>query len=843
MGSFKKLWALILALTICLSMGIPAMAAETGAETVFSADISDLQVSGKKPRSAGKEYWRTTLNTVEQAFYDSVKAGIQKLDKSYFSVTPPVDFTQENYTRATSAILADQTDFTFWVDKTSGMVMEDTGGVTTIYFAAINGYLSSVEGQKDGFNYGPLKKIDIDTEKTNALAIADAIVGNATGSSAEKVNFFASEICRLTTYNHAAATPDAAYGKPSQLTTVFEGGSVVCEGYAKAFEYLCSKAGIECVLAEGTINAGANAPAGAHMWNLVQLDGQWWTVDVTNCDSASAGIANYDLILIGTNNSKYGASQMDFKFDSGFNAPAPLATAANYTPGTDPATYTVNVTSPDASVTIVTNPAILTGLAANTEVTITVTPAAGYENPQLYVDNILVALNGNAYTFNIGTSNHTIRASATKPNTYKVTVQDGVGVTVAADKTTDLKLNDLVTVTITAIDGYESPVGLLDGTTKDLTEGKFTFNVTKNHTVSGRAVKETFVESVAVAPSAMTIGWSQDPASITGVEDLTATVTEKTGKTFTGNVTWTSSDPSILTVTQKAAYDQTSKTATAMVTPTGYNGTVTITATAETKTARCTITVTGGKDKPVINPEPPVVPSVPSTPPPPNSNYYPSSGSDSKKGRDVSDWVSPSEKSGGSKTSSAYKPVNETNVVNQTTIAVAAAIKAGDKTGTVTVRNALSISYNALKSMQAAAVKAGGTGAVLQADSMKGNAVESRIYIDSSKIPADMKGDLKLRVYTSNPSVKDHFTKYYKNKCVVVRFEQEGSFGMEIEVATKVDLSGMSTKGLVFYAYDSVKNSFDRIVAPKHYIDDAGYLHFFTSVGGNIIISDGPLAK
>lgn len=49
----------------------------------------------------------------------------------------------------------------------------------------------------------------------------------------------------------------------------------VCEGYAKAYKILLNAMGIEC---DVVINA-------EHAWNVVQLDGKWYLVDVTNDDS------------------------------------------------------------------------------------------------------------------------------------------------------------------------------------------------------------------------------------------------------------------------------------------------------------------------------------------------------------------------------------------------------------------------------------------------------------------------------------------------------------------------------------------------------------------------------
>lgn len=48
----------------------------------------------------------------------------------------------------------------------------------------------------------------------------------------------------------------------------------LCEGYAKAFSYLCNLAGIENTIVTGETTV-------PHMWNMVKLGGNWYHVDVT----------------------------------------------------------------------------------------------------------------------------------------------------------------------------------------------------------------------------------------------------------------------------------------------------------------------------------------------------------------------------------------------------------------------------------------------------------------------------------------------------------------------------------------------------------------------------------
>lgn len=61
-------------------------------------------------------------------------------------------------------------------------------------------------------------------------------------------------------------------------------GSAVCEGYARAFQFLMHQAGIECTLVTGSSvppEGGTSTGYNGHMWNAVKIGGNWYQVDVT----------------------------------------------------------------------------------------------------------------------------------------------------------------------------------------------------------------------------------------------------------------------------------------------------------------------------------------------------------------------------------------------------------------------------------------------------------------------------------------------------------------------------------------------------------------------------------
>ncbi len=147
----------------------------------------------------------------------------------------------------------------------------------------------------------------VNTTKAKAAAAAAAkaqdIVDAAQSMDDEaKLTYYAEQIMALTSYNSEAAsiTYTEGYGDPWQLIYVFDGApetEVVCEGYSKAFQYLCDLSTFTGDVAVYTVSGVMSAPdefglmgAGDHMWNIVTLGGKNYLVDVTNSEEGTVGM-------------------------------------------------------------------------------------------------------------------------------------------------------------------------------------------------------------------------------------------------------------------------------------------------------------------------------------------------------------------------------------------------------------------------------------------------------------------------------------------------------------------------------------------------------------------------
>ncbi len=128
-------------------------------------------------------------------------------------------------------------------------------------------------------------------------------------------------------------------------------------------------------------------------------------------------------------------------------------------------------------------------------------------------------------------------------------------------------------------------------------------------------------------------------------------------------------------------------------------------------------------------------------------------------------------------------------------------------------------------------------------DTMDSNTVQVRVYI---KNPTAITSDLLVSGYVKGSEVdrvKAIFEKYFSNKVRTIHLDQTGTWGQVAEIAARVDLAGMDVTKLYLYSYDKATNTYRRIEKPAYWVDTNGYLHFTSVLAGDIIISEGPLAR
>lgn len=237
-----------------------------------------------------------------------------------------------NHDALLSKLLANMPYELYWFDKTNGMAISygieaDENTVTIPYivvgFCVADAYRDTTKylvddedkivKDEDG---NPVPDYTaIDTTKTGAATAAAATAAQVVAENRSKGTYgklvaYREYITKAVDYNFDVAnTANYPYGDPWQLIYVFDGDSttnVVCEGYSKAFKYLCdltwtgSDPEVACYLPTGTMDGGTGA--GAHMWNIVSIGGANYLTDITNCDSGTTGAPD-QLFLCGAEGS------------------------------------------------------------------------------------------------------------------------------------------------------------------------------------------------------------------------------------------------------------------------------------------------------------------------------------------------------------------------------------------------------------------------------------------------------------------------------------------------------------------------------------------------------------
>lgn len=191
----------------------------------------------------------------------------------------------------------------YWYNKTAGVGLSYSGltysdAVKQVSISKFVMNFSPAPDYKDSADY----TVNTTITKSAAASAAKAtsiVKTHASKDDIAKLTAYKEEICDLVTYDTNAANSNVATVgiDPWQLIHVFDGDSstnVVCEGYSKAFQYLCNlssfSGNVYCYNVSGTMAYNSNGEN--HMWNIVTINKVNYLIDVTNCDGNYIGAAD-----------------------------------------------------------------------------------------------------------------------------------------------------------------------------------------------------------------------------------------------------------------------------------------------------------------------------------------------------------------------------------------------------------------------------------------------------------------------------------------------------------------------------------------------------------------------
>lgn len=282
-------------------------------DTLFGEYLQRLMYPDKAPSTLSNWGEDTDfLNEKERQVYDALKTLCTEVADGKRTETNgwwlPVGVTVQLEGRTEEEALLSVVDFSkitlasYW-GWGYELYWRNTGAFPCEYVYDVSGDTLTLKGLRVGvvvsvdYRIQPDDLYHVNPEKTgaarkaveNARQIADSYEGK---TDYEKLKGFLYTICDLVSYDEESLEA-GIYGDPWQLVYVFDGDpntNVVCEGYAKAYQYLCDLAGIPCYLVGGDMAVDGEALPIGHMWNNVILDGKTYLVDPTNCDSGNVGM-------------------------------------------------------------------------------------------------------------------------------------------------------------------------------------------------------------------------------------------------------------------------------------------------------------------------------------------------------------------------------------------------------------------------------------------------------------------------------------------------------------------------------------------------------------------------
>lgn len=275
-GRFKKLYIalfMLLFLTGCSSEEILSEVPQTivlpveeidslpGQEAEKTTAESDNTESCSLLDEGGSRFAYESLDAQEQIWYGEIEQALGEMTDTVKLSTEPIEqgLDEQDIDRIFQCVLIDHPEIFYTTGYT---YTKYSRGDRTVGIDFVGTY--SLPGEE------AVRKAEEIRERASEWLLdipSDASEYDKVKAVYEKIIFF-------TDYDLNASDNQ-------NIASVFLGNSSVCQGYAKATQYLLNRLGVMCTLVQGTVDTGE-----AHAWNLVRVDGDYYYVDTTWGDAS-----------------------------------------------------------------------------------------------------------------------------------------------------------------------------------------------------------------------------------------------------------------------------------------------------------------------------------------------------------------------------------------------------------------------------------------------------------------------------------------------------------------------------------------------------------------------------
>ncbi len=261
-------------------------------------------------QEGGSRFAYESLDAQEQIWYEEIEQALGSMDDTVKLSTDPLEqgMDEQDIDKIFQCVLIDHPE-----------IFYTTGYTYTRYSRG-----EQTVGIDFAGTYELTKEEAVERAETIQSVSAEWLAAmDASASEYDKVKSVYEAIIFSTNYDLNAADNQ-------NIASVFLRGASVCQGYAKATQYLLNQLGVMCTLVQGTVDTGE-----AHAWNLVCVDGEYYYVDTTWGDASyrmedgseqgNLPEINYDYLCVTTQE-----LLRTHRIDSVIPMPECTAAAANY---------------------------------------------------------------------------------------------------------------------------------------------------------------------------------------------------------------------------------------------------------------------------------------------------------------------------------------------------------------------------------------------------------------------------------------------------------------------------------------------------------------------------------
>ena len=259
-------------------------------DTKLSVDTSNTQLVQNKEYQ--NKYLYKQLGDDEKIIYEKLYDNKEKLKTGTYKIEfgnifydllsqeNGSDKLQEEYQTAIEAFTYDNPDV-FYIDVTKMYINIET--IQKIFSTKYNVYINSAKDPTyllDGFT----SKEQIDQCESQVIAVKNQILNQIAGKNdIEKMRYIHDYLVDTIEYDQKFVEKNIynIYGALVSKTCV-------CEGYAKASQYLLNEAGLENIIITGTAT-NSDGKTENHAWNYVNIDEKWYAIDTTWDDPIIVG--------------------------------------------------------------------------------------------------------------------------------------------------------------------------------------------------------------------------------------------------------------------------------------------------------------------------------------------------------------------------------------------------------------------------------------------------------------------------------------------------------------------------------------------------------------------------